>query len=99
MLSGETAAGRYPLESVLMMDRIIREAEANVTESCARQRIGDLHISETIAEAICHAAEELHMKADRRLHGNRRSPRGSYPNTVRAPPSSLFLRIRILAAK
>jgi pyruvate kinase len=63
MLSGETAAGRYPLESVLMMDRIIREAEANATESLRPAHIGDLLISETIAEAICHAAEELKMKA------------------------------------
>jgi pyruvate kinase len=63
MLSGETAAGHYPLESVVMMDRIIREAEANVVETLRPKRSGELLISETIAEAICHAAEELHMKA------------------------------------
>jgi pyruvate kinase len=29
MLSGETAAGKFPVESVRMMDAIVREAEAN----------------------------------------------------------------------
>ncbi len=35
MLSGETAVGKYPVESVAMMDRIVREAEASMTESVA----------------------------------------------------------------
>lgn len=29
MLSGETAVGEYPVESIIMMDRIIRQAEVN----------------------------------------------------------------------
>jgi pyruvate kinase len=63
MLSGETAAGNYPLESVVMMDRIIREAEASVTSLPRPARSSDLLISEAIAEAICYAAEELNLKA------------------------------------
>ena len=62
MLSGETAAGLYPLESVVMMDRIITEAEASVTALPRPARSGDLQINEAIAEAICHAAEELKLK-------------------------------------
>src|ERR1700685_856943 len=62
MLSGETAAGLYPLESVMMMDRIIRDAEASVTHLPRPARSGNLQINEVIAEAICHAAEELHLK-------------------------------------
>jgi pyruvate kinase len=62
MLSGETAAGMYPLESVMMMDRIITEAEASVVSLPRPARSGDLQINEAIAEAICHAAEELNLK-------------------------------------
>jgi pyruvate kinase len=63
MLSGETAVGHYPLESIEMMDRIIRVAEASVTEQPRPARFAELRINEVIADAICHAAEELHLKA------------------------------------
>ncbi len=62
MLSGETAAGSYPLESVEMMDRIICEAEASITNPQRPARFAEIHIGEAIAEAVCHAAEELQMK-------------------------------------
>ena len=62
MLSGETAVGRYPVESVRMMDRIICEAEANMPQQPKPAARGELQINETIAEAVCHAAEELRMK-------------------------------------
>ena len=61
MLSAETASGKFPVESVAMMERIICEAEASITER-AHPRPAEFTVAETISEAICHAAEELHMK-------------------------------------
>ena len=62
MLSAETATGRFPLETVTMMDRIIREAESSVREEL-RQRVPQrLSVAETISVGVCHAAAELNMK-------------------------------------
>jgi pyruvate kinase len=64
MLSAETASGRYPIQSVAMMDRIIREAEANAQAPIRRRRrdLGHLTVAEAISEAVCHAADEMQMK-------------------------------------
>jgi pyruvate kinase len=62
MLSAETATGRYPVEAVSMMARIIDEAEASMHEfprPVAQER---LKVAETVAELVCHASRELHMK-------------------------------------
>jgi pyruvate kinase len=69
MLSGETAKGRYPRETVAMMVRIILEAEASIAKlppSPRRRRDNDDHhysVAETICESIAHAAEDLPMRA------------------------------------
>jgi pyruvate kinase len=67
MLSGETATGRYPRETVAMMGRIILEAEASMAQSPAapRRRHEQQHysVAETICESIAHAAEDLPMGA------------------------------------
>jgi pyruvate kinase len=64
MLSGETAVGRFPVESILMMDRIIRSTEEMTTpamnvmrESLFGRRSGSY--GRAIAEAAVFAAEEI----------------------------------------
>ena len=66
MLSGETASGHYPRETVAMMVRIIVEAEthiAQMTPSLRRRENHRYSIAETICESIAHAAEDLRMRA------------------------------------
>ncbi len=61
MLSAETASGHYPLESVQMMDRIIRAAESSIVRF-PHPTPHKLNVAETTAELICHASEELNMR-------------------------------------
>jgi pyruvate kinase len=67
MLSGETASGRYPRETVAMMVRIILEAEGSIAQlPPAPRRRREEHrysVAETICESIAHAAEDLPMGA------------------------------------
>lgn len=62
MLSAETATGKYPIEAASMMARIIEQAEDSRWESPPRVPEEKLKIAETVAEIVCHASRELHMK-------------------------------------
>jgi pyruvate kinase len=84
MLSAETAMGRYPVETVQMMDRIIRVAENSMATVPSRRRRTATNIADATAELICHASEELEMKviavftetgSSARLISKYRSPR------------------------
>jgi pyruvate kinase len=57
MLSAETAAGKYPVESVQMMDRIVREAETHFMEWGAEQHVSGFENSD--AASMARAAQVL----------------------------------------
>ena len=70
MLSGETAAGKYPVEAIAMMAKIVSETEMQImteTEGTDRKRhkpaAGRLSIAETICECMAHSAEDLDLAA------------------------------------
>ncbi len=64
MLSGETAVGKYPVESVEMMARIARESEGDVQfrESCARFDDGQVSVTDAIGMTTCEIARELNAR-------------------------------------
>src|SRR6202167_4856518 len=66
MLSGETAAGKYPVETVAMMAKMGLETE--IKEPLPRVERGRqghvrLSVAETICESMAHAAEDLDISA------------------------------------
>ena len=57
MLSAETAVGKYPVESVQLMDRIVREAEMHFMEWGAEQHVRGFEHSD--AASMARAAQAL----------------------------------------
>ncbi len=66
MLSGESAVGKYPVQAVAMMARIVSETELHMKESgngVPHEHRSGLSIPETICEATAHAADDLDLRA------------------------------------
>ncbi|MBI5187849.1 MAG: pyruvate kinase [Nitrospirae bacterium] len=60
MLSAETATGKYPIDALKMMDRIIRHTES--TKDCISSYIRGNTFAEATADAACRAAEDIKAK-------------------------------------
>lgn len=71
MLSAETAAGKYPVNAVAMMAKIVVETEKQMDADplARRHLLGDhrprlrMTIAETICECMAHSADDLDMRA------------------------------------
>jgi pyruvate kinase len=66
MLSAESAAGKYPIEAVKMMAKIVIETEsqkASIAAHNGQPHHVRLSIAETICESMAHAAEDLDLAA------------------------------------
>jgi len=66
MLSAESAAGKYPVEAVAMMNKIIMATEAHMRLEGKAPVIGkqrSLTVPETICECMAHSAQDLNLAA------------------------------------
>jgi pyruvate kinase len=66
MLSAETAAGKYPVETVAMMAKIVAETEHQIRLDPPPRRQAPsvrLSVAETICECMAHAAVDLELAA------------------------------------
>lgn len=67
MLSSESAMGKYPVETVKVMAKIVKQAEKDAfTAGLYKQMEYELDtkdVSSAIGHAACHAANDLHAKA------------------------------------
>jgi pyruvate kinase len=67
MLSGETAAGKYPVETVAMMAKIVLETEQQIRldppPRLRHPRSARLSVAETICECMAHSADDLELAA------------------------------------
>lgn len=62
MLSAETASGKYPVETLKMMDKIIEYTETQYPKQLFYFELQDLKVngfSEAVAHAACRAAEDI----------------------------------------
>lgn len=63
MLSGETAAGKYPVEAATMMAKIAEKADIAALEAGKQRQITVKSITDAISHATCSIALELGAKA------------------------------------
>ncbi len=66
MLSAESAAGKYPVESVAMMNKIVIETEAQMhlePRPFVVSKRRSLTVPETICECMAHSAQDLDLSA------------------------------------
>jgi pyruvate kinase len=63
MLSAETAIGKYPVETLRMMDRIIRFTEGHKLKGHHDDLFGSKTFAHAIAEAACVSARDIEARA------------------------------------
>jgi pyruvate kinase len=67
MLSAESAAGKYPVESVAMMNKIVCETESQIRllgqSPVAVSKRRSLTVPETICECMAHSAQDMDLAA------------------------------------